>query len=172
MKHLSSSLLAILSSFSILLFTACDEETPDVPVDNCVVSFLNQNGSGVSLGESFTLVEGAAKEDPFDNTQYQIIFYDETVTADICGVFDLPENRINFSVPKQVGVYELGTSTGRTITFSKVVTGSTTAEIGLCGAIEITNISANNVQGRLRAKVESDSTNNLINGNFDILLCQ
>lgn len=171
MKSFNFSFLAILFSFSLLLFAACDEETPDI-VDNCATSFINQNASGVSLGEAFSLVEGSAEEDPFDNTQYQITFYDETVTADICGVFDLPENRINFSVPKQVGVYELGATTGYSITFSKVVTGSTDADIGFCGAIEITNISSTSVQGRLHAKVEADSTNNLINGNFDVLLCQ
>jgi len=173
MKNQFSIFSALFLMIAVFAFSSCDDETPEV-VDNCIPSFKSQNASGMFMGEAFTFVDGKAKVSPFDSTQYAFTFYGETPTGDMCDNFnfDLPKKTILFDLPQQVGLYELGFSTSESLTFNDAtVTNQTTAEVSLCGAIEILTISTTSITGRLHAKVEADSTNNIINGNFEVMLC-
>ncbi|MFK7946332.1 MAG: hypothetical protein AB8G11_01990 [Saprospiraceae bacterium] len=165
------------SLFSIAILTffiaSCGDDEPVTNPTCPAPSYQNQVATGSFMADTYTFVDGSAKEDPFDSTHYQITFYGETPTGDMCDNFnfDLPEDRIIFSLPQQVGTYELGVATGYSVSFNRVVTNNTSAEIALCGEIEIQTITADRVTGRLDVKVDDGSAANFLNGNFDVILC-
>lgn len=165
---------ALLFTISLMTLTivSCgeDDELPE-PVDECLASFENQIATGSFMGDAFTFVDGSAKESSFDSTAYLYKIYGETPTGDMCDNFnfDLPEKSIIFELPKQIGIYELGTS--YTLTFNNAMQNNTTAEIALCGSIEIQTVTQTNITGRLDVKVNDGSTANFLNGNFTVELC-
>lgn len=168
-NYLKFSLLSII----ILTFfiASCGDDEPDV--DDCAPSYENQVATGSFMGSTYTFVDGSVVEDFSDSTQYRFTFYGETPTGDMCDNFnfDLPEDRIIFSIPQQVGTYKLGLTTGYSVSFNRVITNNTSAEIALCGEIEIQTITADRVTGRLDVKVDDGSAGNFLNGNFDVTLC-
>lgn len=170
----SNNIFSILFFSTLMLTTLFVSSCGDDDDDNgCTASFVNQTATGEFMGSAFTFVEGTASEDPFDDTQYRIVLYGETVTGDACDNFnfDKPDLSIIFSVPQMVGTYDLSlTANGYAVTFNDAsVVNTANADVAICGAIEITNISGNTLTGKIDADANADS---FLNGNFSIAICQ
>ncbi|MFT4667351.1 MAG: hypothetical protein ACI8YQ_000294 [Polaribacter sp.] len=157
-------------SFTLALTSCSSDDTDDEPEDNCTAEFLSQNAQGSFMGDSYNVVQGTAEEDFADATQFRFNLYGEAVSGDACDGFnfDKPDSTIIFSVPMVVGVYELGTSYSLTFNDASVV-NEVNAVIALCGAIEITEVTATTVAGKIDAIGDDTST---LNGNFTAVLCQ
>jgi len=161
--------------FSTLTFTACsdDNDDPDPEEENnCEPEFATAVATGSFMGSAFTIVEGTADEDPFEADKYRYNLYGEAVTGDPCDGFnfDKPKLSIIFSVPKEVGVYNLGVAAGNSVTFNDAtVVNEVTADVAVCGAVEIISVSATEISGRVDAFANSNSD---LNGVFTVQLCQ
>jgi len=166
-------------TFSILFFstliltslfvTSCGDDDDD---NSCAASFVNQTATGQFMGSDFTIVEGTAKQDPFEDDNYWIVLYGETVTGDACDNFnfDKPDLSIIFSVPQMVGTYNLSlTPNGYTVTFNDAtIPNEVDADVAICGAVEITDISGGMLTGKIDADADADS---FLNGNFSVQVC-
>jgi len=121
------------------------------------------------MGDVFNVVKGTAEEDFADATQFRFNLYGEAVTGDACDGFNFekPDSSIIFSIPMAVGLYELGVNYSLTFNDASVV-NEVNAVIALCGAIEITEVTATSVTGKLDAYGDDDS---ILNGNFTVELC-
>ncbi len=173
LKQLKWSLLLCAALFSTLSFTACggdDGDDPE-PEDTCVPEFASAVATGSFMGTAYTIVEGTAEEDFADANNYRFNLYGEAVMGDPCDGFnfDKPKLSIIFSIPKEVGVYNLGVAAGNTVTFNDAtVVNEVNADIATCGGVEILSVTATEITGRIDAFANSTSD---LNGTFTVALC-
>ena len=170
LRQASWALILLAIFGTTFLFSSCNSDDDEEDMDDeCVASFINQVATGTFFGDPFTFVEGTAKEDFADSTQFRIVLYREAVTGDACDNFNFskPTISIIFSVPKMVGIYELGLLYSLTFNDASTV-NQVDAEIAACGAIEITEVSATEVAGQLDATASDAS---MLNGTFRVQLC-
>jgi len=170
-KHFTQYLLILTILFSGLLVTSCSDDGDDDGNGCPDVSFINQNLTGKFMGSDYTVVEGEVAEDPFDDTQLRFKLYGEAVTGILCDNFNLdkPKESIIFSLPNAVGSYDLGVAEQLSLTFNDAtIVNEVTADVALCGTIEITAINSASVSGKM--DVEFD-TNSFLNGNFTATNC-
>ncbi len=132
-------------------------------------SFTDQDAQGEIAGTVWTYVSGLAEESLSDNTKVSIDLYGiDPAGGDPCGLlaFTGANEVILFSVPAQVGVYEISSSQTATIydgSSNKIVTSG--------GAIEITSIDTM-TNNEVTGKVDLDfDGNNYVNGNFTVDYC-
>lgn len=168
------ALMLCAALLSMLSFSACggDDDGDDPEPDNCAPEFATAVATGSFMGAAFTIVEGTAVEDFADENNYRFTLYGETVTGDPCDNFnfDKPKLSIIFSVPKDVGVHNLGLGAGNSVTFNDAtVTNEVNADVATCGAVEIISVSATEISGRIDAFFSAASD---LNGTFTVTLCQ
>ncbi len=153
-----------------LLFLASCSDDEDDTTDNCTADFVSQTATGLFMGNTFTMVEGTAGENFADSTEFWITLYGEAVTGDACDNFnfDKPDLSIIFTVPMTVGTYELSFG-AYSVTFNDAsVPNTTNADVAVCGAVEITSITATTVSGKIDADADANS---YLNGNFTVERC-
>ena len=129
--------------------------------------FQNQDLQGEIEGEVWVYRAGTAEISFFDNTKLSIDIYDvEPEGGDACefGVFSLGSDVVLFSVPNEVGLYELGSP--HTVTLFESDTYMN--YIATDGAVEILTIDSTAVTGRMDVAYDSD---NHMNGNFTLTFC-
>lgn len=170
LKQLSWSMLCAMVLFSTLSLVSCNSDDDAEPEDECSPEFSASVATGSFMGDTFTFVQGTADENFADSTEFRITLYGETVTGDACDGFnfDKPPLSIIFSVPMEVGLYELGLN--YTVTFNDAsVVNEVNAEIAICGAVEILTVSDTEVTGRIDADASEDSK---LNGTFTLERCE
>jgi hypothetical protein len=167
MKRLS----LLLTLAAIVFISSCSEsEDPEAAYD-----FKEQVAQGQIEGDAWTFSAGKAflTEDQEGNIIYSVNMYSDQETAgtsDVCRLFGADFDEIFFSIPTEVGVYELSfdlnSSSSRTATlFDRE---NTLNVIVSDGAIEIIAVTETQVTGRMDIKSGSD---NFINGNFTLDIC-
>ena len=157
---------------STLFIASCSSDDDATPADTCAAAFVTQTATGDFMGDSFTMVEGTATENFADSTEFRIVLYGEMVSGDACDGFnfDKPDSTIIFSVPKVVGTYDLGLTSGYSVTFNDAsVVNEVNADVSICGAVEITAVSATQVTGKIDA--EGPDVTSAINGDFTVEIC-
>ncbi len=170
LRQTNWALLCFAALFSILSIVACGDDDPEE--DNCTADFATTTASGSFMGSTFTVIDGFAEEDFADENNYRITLYGNPVMGDACDGFnfDRPALSIIFSVPKEVGVYDLGIAAGNTVTFNDAsVVNEVNADIATCGAVEIVSVAGDQVTGNIDAFANADSD---LNGTFAVELCQ
>jgi len=172
MHKFSAISLRALTAIAILFtsFTACQPDDDDNPVTCQPAGYLNQAATGEFMDTAYTVLTGKAKEDPFDSTKYRFTLYGETPTGDMCDNFnfDLPRKSIIFILPKMTGAYPLSSTRG--VTFNYALPNQTNATVATCGNLEITNITATTITGKIEADAKDNKS--FLNGNFTVQLCQ
>lgn len=162
------SLLAIL--FCVFLFSCDNDDASDtLGVENSY-SFNDVSLQGKIDGKDWSLIDGYARKNPFDSSQFSLELLEETVEDD-CPVLsgsNLP--RVFFSIPANVGLYELRLSSGgeRSQTLTLFEPSQTLNTIASQGAIEILTVADSQITGRIDARFDE---NNFINGNFLVTVC-
>lgn len=134
---------------------------------SCSPGFIDQDLQGMVNGVEWTYASGFAEESFSDSTKYSIDLYaGDPSGGDVCatGAFSHIDDYVMFSVPKEVGVYDLGLSQGQTVT---IYAGGTNY-ICVEGAVEIVSVTDTEIVGKLNAKSDND---NYVNGNFTVTLC-
>lgn len=160
--------LCLAALFSVLSFVACGDDEEE---DNCAPNFSTTAATGSFMGSTFTVVDGMAEEDFADENNYRITLYGEMVTGDVCDNFnfDRPAASIIFSIPKEVGVYELGLGIGNTVTFNDAsVINEVNAEVATCGAVEIASFGDGQLSGNIDISASTESN---LNGTFSVRIC-
>ncbi len=124
--------------------------------------YIDQDLAGKIGGADFTYVSGSAKIDSFDSTKLSIVL-GAVAPADPCDDFaNFGTSKVMTSVPDEVQANTLGLS--QTVTLFDGTTNAIATE----GEIEVLTRSSTEVQGRLRAKIDSDDE---VNGNFTVVFC-
>lgn len=168
MKNLLNSILLIVSLCSIILFSSCgdDDSGPSY-------SFIDQNLQGVIDGISFTS-QGGNFEEGFEEGKFSVSIYDISEEGDICDVFGTESVFVLFSIPEEVGLYELSfdlsSFSGQTVTLVNPngANGIPQNNIASTGAVEILTVSDTEITGRMDARFDGD---NNVNGNFTLIFC-
>ena len=136
--------------------------------------FLDQNAQGKINGKDFALVLGKGEMDPFDETRLSITLWSESFT-DACGFNFGQEVSSFFTVPMQVGLYELKldlTDFEGSQTVTLFDPDGTLNIICSDGAVEILSITETKVTGKIHAYYTGDKLENDINGNFEVTYCE
>lgn len=171
LKQWTFGLFVCLAMFSTLTFVSCssDDDEEEDPQNECLADFSAGAATGLFMGDPFTVVTGTATENFADATEFRITLYGETVMGDACDGFNFekPDSTIIFTVPMEIGVYDILFSNSVTFNDASVV-NEVTAEVSTCGAIEILSISETEVTGRIDAKRNTDSE---LNGTFTLERC-
>jgi len=157
----------IMKSIILTAFTGClffffscseDEETPGY-------NFLDQNLQGEIDGTSWIFRTGTAEPSSSMPNQLSIEMVNEEI-IDPCSQFFFDQEQIFFSVPNQLGLYQLDLQS-QTVTFfippgSNFIAGE--------GAIEIQSIDTSNgiVTGRMDVRANDNTS---ANGNFTLEFC-
>ena len=134
-------------------------------------TFLDQDAQGKIGGADWNLNAGTAEIDSNDSTLLYLRLY-VAESDDPCSEWTLEGNRVIFSVPDAVGLYELvfdwTSDENQTLTLFDSENSMNT--VATDGAIEITLIDKENgiVEGRVAASVDS---NDNVNGNFTVDYC-
>lgn len=165
LKQLVWCVLSCALMFSIFSCSSDD----DNPQNTCTPEFASGTATGMFMGSIFTFVEGTASENFADSTEFRFTLYGEEVMGDACDGFnfDKPDLSIIFSVPKEVGVYNLGSE--YTVTFNDAsVVNQVNADAAICGAVEIISVSNTEIMGRLDADANEAS---MLNGVFTVERC-
>jgi hypothetical protein len=154
---------AVLFLMASLIGFSCKDDEDAKPK----YEFKDQDLSGKIENVAWTYEEGTA--DANGNTLSIDLFLDQV--DPVCELFGFPEgNQVFFTVPNQVGVYELkfdfSGSDNQTVTL--FVPEEVLNIICSKGAIEILSISDTEVTGRIDARSDE---NNYINGNFTVVIC-
>ncbi len=160
MKQLK--LLSLL--FLSLCLLSCGDDDDD---DDSGADFINQPIQGMINGNDWEASSGIAGPSPFEEGMLSIEISDMEF-EDICDEFILGGLRVLFSIPNEVGTYELDFGT-QTITLFDP-DGSLNV-IVVDGTVEIQTIDATeggSVTGRIVG--ESDDEN-FVNGNFTATYC-
>jgi hypothetical protein len=127
-------------------------------------SFEDQDAQGKINNEPWTYTDGYATADQFFVITLTL---DEDETG--CAISVPERDRVSFIAEFDTKVYPLGTgSTVYTVTLTDAENPQD-HHIALEGAIEITEVTATTVSGRLDARVDNG---NFINGNFTVQICQ
>lgn len=157
---------SLLSAIVISFLNSCGGSEDASPA----YDFKDQNMKGTIDGISWQVVSGKAEVSTSANDKYFLNFSEKTID-NACNDFVFDGNRVFFSIPNAVGLYELqintSTGDGQTATLFK---GSEFLNIiATEGAIEILTITDALVTGRIDAKADSESS---VNGNFSVPLCK
>ncbi len=169
MKTITKNFLTVALFASMVYFTACSSDDEG---DTGGFSFVDQNAQGTIDGESFTLGEASAEDSFFSEGEFSIELYNssEDIT-DVCDLFGFGDQvSVFFDIPAQVGVYELSfdlsnLEDGRTVTLFNPDGANNI--IASEGAVEITEITATTVSGRIDARGSESS----VNGNWSATIC-
>lgn len=174
-------LLTLGLAFGIIT-TACNKDEEDTDNNDSTTSTTEENtcsnatfassvANGSFGGNAFSVEDGFAQEDPFDSTAYRIRLFNEEITGDKCDPFnfDLPAKSLIFTLPKATGTYNLGISTGYSVSFNLIEDNSSSVEAALCGKIEISSITDTKISGKIIA--DTQTGNDEVNGTFEIDLC-
>lgn len=153
----------ILLSFFVVLtisVVACNDDDAKPSY-----SFTDQDAQGEINNESWTYADGFATADHFFLITLTL---EESKSG--CDLSTVPErDRVSFITEFDTRVYELGTgSTVYTVTLTDVENIGDN-HIAVDGAIEITEVTATTVSGRLDARIDSRY---FINGNFTVPICR
>ncbi|BDD03313.1 hypothetical protein [Aureibacter tunicatorum] len=175
-KKLLWAKVACIASLSALMFTSCGSDEKDNVEDqlkeltqSCDVDFSSEVATGEFMGESFTFVKGIAKKDSFDKDKHRFVLYGEESEHVLCDPFlSYPTKSIIFTVPLEVGLYELSLENGLTFNDASVV-NSVNAVGSICGGIEITSVTDTEVSGKIDAYADED---NGFNGTFTVSICE
>jgi len=129
--------------------------------------FIDQTLQGTIAGSSWTFAAGVAEISPFDETELAFDLYHIEAAGTPCdfGAFSATQIVILFSVPNEVGLYNLG------LDQSVTIYDGTTNYIVTTGKLEILTIDTTTnmqVTGRLVAEYDSSYT---VNGNFSVTYC-
>ncbi len=140
-------------------------------------SFIDQDLQGEHTDEFWELVSGVAEEDYFDNTQYSIELYnieprDGYSSTEPFAYSGELYNSLMFSIPKELGLYELlldynNTDDNFTVTFFNSDTYMNT--IAAQGAVEI--LSIDNTEMTITGRMDvwfGDKSEFHVNGNFTV----
>lgn len=160
--------MVCVAAFSMSSLMSCNSDE-DEQQDECTPEFSTSAATGVFMGDNFTFVEGTAEEDFANSAHFRIVLYGEPVSGDACDGFnfDKPDSTIIFSVPMEVGLYDLGVD--YSVTFNDAsVTNEVNADVSLCGAVEIVSVNDTQVTGRLDVEANADSE---LNGTFTLERC-
>lgn len=157
--------------FCLLIFiSSCGSD--DKEDSGPAYEFLDQNLQGLIDGISFTYGEGTVEASSFEEGELSIDLYhsDEEIT-DICDFFGFGEEvSVFFSIPAEVGIYELfidfESFDGQTVTLFNP--DGAVNNIASIGAVEILSITDTQVKGRMDATLDGEST---VNGNFTANFC-
>ena len=164
MKIKSIYFLAL--SLTMVVLFSCSKDKNSDPT----YSFINQDLQGEIGGDAWTYVTGTASISYFDSTELSIDIF-AVASEDPCSEFNFTGNRVIFSIPDAIGLYELNLDfSGDPHTVTLFHEATTNNNIAVIGAIEITSIDKVNgiVEGRLDAQIDNT---NFVNGNFSINYC-
>lgn len=110
---------------------------------------------------------GVAKPSLLDPSKYSVNLYESVPSGNICDYLPLAyENAILFTVSNKIGVYELGSNTGNSLTFYDAA--SKINLISTNGIISLSSINNQNVVGKLKAEYD---TNTYADGRFLATIC-
>lgn len=161
---------ALIFSLALTSMVSCKKKDDETETNSsCSSSFVDQDATGKFMGDEFTVIDGFAKENPFDEEEIRVTLYNVTAPGDKCDGFnfDRPDSSIIFTLPREIGTYKLGTS--QTVSFNKSITNDTQVDVATCGKIELIEVTSTIVSGKIVADAENDKSK--INGNFSVTYC-
>lgn len=170
MKNYFKNLLVISTFFLTLLITSCNKDEDN----GASYSFKDQNLQGLIEGIAFDFKDGTASEG-FEEGELFIKLINETEPSEeACEAFGTEKVNVIFSIPNQVGIYELSFSFSGSSNQTVSLVDNESDEIPLTvvatlGAVEILSISENQITGRMDARADGSS---FVNGNFTADFCQ
>ena len=169
MLKLKTLLLSALVAFTFVSCSEEEEEVTDTNSSGSCTELLDQIAEGSFHGETFSFVEGTAEQDSWDENEYLIVLYYESVTGDACDSwnFGKPKKTIRMLAPKAVGVYEVKAFSGAAgVNFNDASVVNTV--LATCGTLFIDDVS----NGTLKGRVVASGSESDINGSFEVTLCQ
>ncbi|MEQ9404929.1 MAG: hypothetical protein RIM99_15160 [Cyclobacteriaceae bacterium] len=157
-----------LLSLSLLFTISCssDDEQAEAAYD-----FIDQNAQGSIEGNDFNFGSGKISDSNAENELFIKLYDDSETFTDPCDALGLGEFvNVFFSIPKEVGLYELTASfsideEGQTVTLFNPATFLNI--VASDGAVEILTITAEQITGRIDARLDND----FVNGNFTAIFC-
>lgn len=169
MNNQLKSILLTLGLFSVLFISSCGSDDESGPS----YAFIDQNLQGIIDGISFES-KGGYFDEGFESGTFSIRIYDTSEEGNVCDIFGSEFVSILFSIPDEVGLYELSFNlesfSGQTVTLLNPngEGGVPQNNIASIGAVEILTISETELTGRMDATLDAENT---VNGNFTIIFC-
>lgn len=149
-------------AFSFILISCGDDDDDDSSSD-----FINQPIQGMINGNDWQGTSGIAEPSPFEEGRLSIEIA-ESMVEDVCAEFFLEGLRVLFSVPNEVGTYELDFG-NQTITLFDP-DGNVNIVV-IDGVVEIQTID-DTEGGSVTGRIVGDSDDeNFVNGNFTVTYC-
>ncbi|MBI4647047.1 MAG: hypothetical protein HY738_10780 [Bacteroidia bacterium] len=147
---------------TLLILASCKEK--DENNEQPVYNFKDQTLQGIIGGAAWNFKYGGFRTSAIDTSRYWIELYGQLETdASPCLNNKGYDDLVLMSLPKQIGLYELGN-----LQVTLYETGNNINKSVYSGAVEILSVENNIMTGRIDAYLNDDY---LVNGNFSANKC-